>query len=183
MPDFKNRLLSRVSAPAGEPVSLEDAKLFLRVTHDDEDTLIYDLIVAARMIAEEHLKRSLMTQSWKLAYDDYLPACVILPMGPVNSVTSVTLFKRDGSSQAMAASGYYLTAGNDRLFFDSPPYSHRIEVVYAAGFGNANAVPRAIKQGMLAHIAAMYDDRGESGSSVLPQQTMALYMPFRGTAL
>src|SRR5688572_29997630 len=83
----RNRLLTRVSAPASEPLTLAEAKLYLRVDHTNEDALIGDMIVAARMTAESWLKRSLISQAWKLSYDDGIPDIVWLPMGPVSSIT------------------------------------------------------------------------------------------------
>lgn len=183
MSDSRNRLLTRVVAPEDEPLTLADAKTYLRITHDDEDMLISDLIIAVRMTAEQWLKRSLMTQSWKLAYDDYIDDCVILPMGPVDSVTSVIIVSRDTTTQEVDSGIYYLNAAQDTLIFDAALVGFRIEITYVAGYGNADAVPQPIKQGMLAHIAALYDRRGEVEGGALPPYTAALYMPYRGVLL
>jgi uncharacterized phiE125 gp8 family phage protein len=183
MSDSRNRLLVRVVAPATEPLTLDEAKLYLRVTDDAQDTLINDLIVTARMMAEQWLKRSLITQSWKLAYDDYVAECVQLPMGPVDSIGSVTIVNRDLTTQSISSSTYYLNAVRDTIVFQSALVGFRIEIVYSAGFGNASSVPRPVKQGMLAHIASMFDYRGEADASVLPAQSLALYVPYRGVVL
>lgn len=183
MQHFRKHLLTRVTAPASEPVSVEEAKLYLRVDGSEEDTLLGDMIVAARMVAEETLKRSLITQSWKLAYDDYLPDMVLLPMGPVNAIDSVTVVNRDTSTQAIESDVYYLNAARDTLLLDSVIFGFRIEIVYGTGYGVASAVPQPIRHGMLAHIAAMYDARGLDASVTLPEQALRLYMPFREVRL
>lgn len=183
MSDLRSRLLTRISAPAAEPLTLAETKSYLRVTSDDEDALIHDLAVAARMTAEEWLKRSLITQSWKLAYDSCLPICVTLPMGPVNSITSVIIVNRDNTTQTVDSNSYYLNAAKDAVIFDVSLVGFRIEITYVTGYGNDENVPRPIKHGLLAHIASMYDNRGEIGSTALPPQTAALYMPYRGVAL
>jgi uncharacterized phiE125 gp8 family phage protein len=179
MSNMRSRLLTRVAAPASEPVSLTEAKLYLRVDHANDDTLISDLIIAARMTAEGWLKRSLITQSWKLAYDDYICEEVDLPIGPVNTITSVVTFNRDGSNQTLSNATYYLNAAKDALIFDTVNFGFRIEIIYETGYGSAGSVPKAIKQGMLEHIAAMYDRRGEADEIALPEQTICLYLPFR----
>src|SRR5688500_13257611 len=38
-PDLKNRLLSRITAPAAEPLTLSETNSYLRVDHTDEDSL------------------------------------------------------------------------------------------------------------------------------------------------
>lgn len=180
---LRHRSLTRVSAPASEPVTLPEAKQYIRVDHANEDILISDLIVAARMSAEHWLKRSLITQSWKLAYDEYVPEEIYLPMGPVSSITSVIEIGRDGTPQTIDSNVYYLNAAKDRIVLDTTLVAFRVEVTYVAGYGNASAVPRPIKQGILAHIASMYDGRGDSADMMLPEQSMRLYMPFREISL
>lgn len=179
----RNRLLTRVTAPASEPVTAAEAKLYLRVDGSDEDALIGDLIVAARMVAENWLKRSLITQAWKVAYDDGIPESVWLPMGPVSSVTSVVIVNHDASMQTVDSTNYWLNAAQNALVLNTSLIGFRVEITYATGYGNAAAVPKPIKQGMLAHIAAMYDCRGEAGEALLPEQTVALYQPYREVRL
>lgn len=58
--------LKPLTTPAVEPLSLPDAKHFLDVTHDDDDTLIADLIVAARLQCEHLTGRDFVNQGWQL---------------------------------------------------------------------------------------------------------------------
>ena len=177
MTDLHFPYFVRTVAPAEEPVSLSDVKAHLRITGSAEDSLLTRLILSAREAAEAYLQRALVTQSWQLSYDDYAPSCISLPRGPVQSVTSVKMVARDGSSTTLDASAYYLNSGKEVLVLDTPLVSHIIEVVYVVGYGAASAVPGAIKQGMLTHIAEMYEKRGEAAS--LSRNAQALYQPYR----
>lgn len=179
----RSRLLVRTVAPASEPLTLAEAKLYLRVDHDDEDALITDLITTVRMAAESWLRRSLISQSWQLAYDSGIGECVGLPMSPVTGIDSVVLVNRDGTTATVDSDAYWLNAAKDALEMDSPLIAHRVEINYDTGYGNAAAVPKPIKQGMLCHIAALYDSRGQAGDTPLPDQAAALYMPFREVRL
>ncbi len=173
------RLLTRVTAPASEPVTLAEAKLYLRVDGASEDALISDLIVSARMAAEDFLRRSLITQTWKLVFNDYADD-VALPMPPVVSVVSVVIRGRDDSTQTFNVGNYYLNAAKNKLVFDTTPIGFAVEITYNTGYGAAAAVPASIKYGILAHIAASYDDRT---NAQIPAAAIALYAPFREVLL
>lgn len=178
-----NRLLSRVVAPASEPVTLEEAKRYLRVDTEDDDELITDMIVAARMHAESWLRRSLITQSWLLGFEHYKLDVAALPMGPVQSVASVMVLGSDGGSQTMSTDAYYLSENKEALHFWGGLIGFRLEITYVAGYGDAEDVPRPVKLGMLSHIAMLYDGRGETEVGSLPAQSVNLYAPFRGVGL
>lgn len=170
--------LTRISGPASEPVTLAEAKAYLKVTSSGDDALITSLIVAVRKAAEEYMRISLITQSWKLSYDKYATACVILPFGPAQSITSVKAITRDAVENVIDSSAYYLSSGNRRLVFDASPLSHRVEITYVAGYGNsASDVPSPVRYGMLAHLAAIYD--GRAGEKSIPKQAVDFYVPYR----
>jgi uncharacterized phiE125 gp8 family phage protein len=179
----RSRLLQRVTAPASEPLTLSETKLFLRVDATNEDTLITDLITAARMDCENWLRRSLITQTWKLAYDDSVPDGVGLPMGPVIAVSGVNLIHQDGSQLALDTAQFRLNAARDALLFSGMVTAWRIEITYSAGYGTAVDIPGPIRQGMLAHVASLFENRGDMVGAGLPEQVARLYMPFREVRL
>lgn len=178
-----NRSLTRITAPSSEPVTLTEAKLYLRVDSTTEDALISDLIVAARMDAEKYLKRSLISQTWQLAYNEYLEREVALQMPPIVSITSVVVTARDGTTQTIDPSTCYLNAAKNKLIFDNSVTGFLIEITYNTGYGAATAIPQPIKYGILSHIAALYDERGLIGQANLPPQVSCLYNPFREVVL
>lgn len=63
--------LRQLVAPAAEPITLEEAKLHLRVDIPDDDALISGLISAARAAAENITRRAFVTQQWELAIDSF----------------------------------------------------------------------------------------------------------------
>lgn len=60
-----------ISPPAAEPISLEDAKLHLRVSVTDDDSLITSLITAAREHAEVICRRAFISQQWLMTGDRF----------------------------------------------------------------------------------------------------------------
>lgn len=171
-PDFT---VERVTAPALEPLSLLEAKLFLRVEHEEEDVLIASLIVAAREAAEAATGRSLITQSQRLRVAGLYCSIVALPRGPVQSIQTVASVS-GGVSTTLDPSHYRLHAARGIVQLLVQPQGDELVVTYVAGFGDAAAdVPSLIRQGMLKHVAAMY----ERSDAVVPEAARGLYQPYR----
>ena len=68
-----------VTQPAWEPITLVEAKDFLRVTQADDDAQISEDIVSARQHAETVTWRSLIKRDWDLFLDRF-PAVIRLPI-------------------------------------------------------------------------------------------------------
>ncbi|MGD9545211.1 MAG: phage head-tail connector protein [Methylocystis sp.] len=95
-------------APAIEPVSLADAKSWLREDGAEEDQLIQALIVAARMTLEAYTRRFFITQSWRLIFDGWpssvaAHATLYIPFAPFQAVTAARVFDADDVAQTLAA--------------------------------------------------------------------------------
>jgi len=78
------------TAPAVEPVTLEEAKAHLRVDGGDENALITALIATARMLGERETKRAFITQTWQM-YLDKAEAEIEIPKPPLQSIESIKL--------------------------------------------------------------------------------------------
>lgn len=177
MAETLTRALRRTAQPLTEPLNLMEAKLYLRVDNDAENGAILDCIGAVREAAEEYLCKSLVTQEWTLTYGTYAPSCVPLPKGPVQNVVSVKTRDRAGVETTMDSQLYWLARAADVLHFESVPMAHEIDIAYRAGFGEPEEVPLSVRQGMLMHLSALYEDR--IGGLAMPAATAALYKPHR----
>lgn len=176
--------------PAGEALTLAEAKLHLRLDTSDEDGLIQSLIVTAR----DHLERAtglcLMTQGWRLVLESVSEDGVIqISKGPVQTVDLVTIYDAGGAPHALDASLCLLDGMRRpaRLLLGQPmPRPRRmngIEIEFTAGFGEAaTEVPDSLKRAMLTHVAAMYACRGvvapDMQPAVVPPGYDRLLAPF-----
>ncbi len=101
-------VLTLVTAPTAEPVSLTEAKAHLRVDISTDDTLIEALIMAAREYCEGFQRRAYVTQTRELILDRFpsTGATIELPMAPLRSVSSIKYTDKDGVETTWAASNY-----------------------------------------------------------------------------
>ncbi|MCI5049588.1 MAG: head-tail connector protein [Rickettsiales bacterium] len=178
MSEYPTRGLHRVTDPSVEPLSVSEAKLFLRIDTSDDDSLIGDFITAARELAEAMTGRSLITQSWRVTYENAAPNPMPLPQGPILSITSVKTIDESASETTISSDDYELNASKTELLSDTGLCAHRIEVTYQAGYGpSASDVPADIRQAMLMHIAHIYGHRDEMNP---PQTSLIIYQQYRG---
>ena len=169
--------LINIVSPSEEPVTLAEAKLYLRVDNIDEDTLINQIIKTARISAEKYIGKSLITQQWRLSFDKYAPMEVYLRRGPIQTVDSVKFFDKNSNETILSSNQYSLSVDNRKLIFEITPLSNSIEINYTAGYGLSASVPNDIKQGMLIHIAQLYENR--PFNTALQNRSRDLYFPYK----
>ena len=123
-----NRRLNLVTAPTIEPVTLDEAKTFLKIDGSDEDLLVTSLISSARQKAESFTRRAFLTQTWQLFLNAFpnsrkntwqpgffemaitelspYPAQISIPKSPLISVTHVKTYAIDGTATTFSSSNY-----------------------------------------------------------------------------
>lgn len=124
--------LQLITAPAAEPITTTEVKTWARIDISDDDALVTALIKAARSFAETKLRRSLITQTWRLTIDafpnpsvmvapysepySWPPNAIVLERPPVQSITSIKYLALDGTTKTLTAGTDYvdLTAGGAR---------------------------------------------------------------------
>lgn len=164
-----------ITPPGEEPVSLDEAKMFMRLDGNEEDDVVTALIVAAREYLESVTGLSLVTQTWRLYRDSWPSSGMIsLAHGPVQAVTKVTAYDGDGEATEVALDAARLDgrARPARLYLPGMggwrARTNGIEVDFIAGFGGAAAVPEVAKQAILRHVAHMFVFRGAVGPDQQP---------------
>lgn len=163
--------LTRTSAPAGLPVSLDTVKLHCRVDSDDEDVLITSLIGAAVDYLDGPsgiLGRAILQQTWQLERDSWFDT-LALPLEPIDSVV-LTYTDAAGDSQTVAAENYELVrqpSQRTRIVlkdsFTRPALntsaSYPVQIAMVAGYADADAVPEAIKVAIQLMVGHWYLNR------------------------
>jgi uncharacterized phiE125 gp8 family phage protein len=155
-----------LAGPAEEPVSLVEAKAFLRVDDGAEDGLIATLIAAARMHVEGITARALLAQSWRVVLDRWPEDGVVrLPVGPFMAVTEITAYDESGVGHDVPLAQFM--SAPDRLLLPTtvsgmPALRERqgIEIDYVAGFGTEpEEVPVDIRQALLVLVGHWFEHR------------------------
>jgi len=139
-----------ITPPAGEPVSLQEAKAHLRVDFDDDDGLIQALIAAARQAAETITNRQLMSARWKLVMDSFpgpslmgVPAgqpfslpghAILIHKSPVLNVVSINYLDMAGVLQSMPASNYTVDAACEPARMNRPGSTRHFRAVETGVF-------------------------------------------------
>lgn len=165
--------LSLVTAPAVEPVGLQEAKDHLRIDTADEDALIDSFIMVARQKVESHTGRSLITQTWDWKLDRFRHLFEV-PKGKLQSVTSVKYFDSDNVEQTVASTVYEVDAVSEPGRIREadgqtwPNHFNRLNAVtirFVAGYGaTGNFVPWPIKAAMLLMVGHLWCNREASAT-------------------
>lgn len=178
-------MIKVITPPAAEPITLEEAKLHLRVVETDEDPLIERLIAAARGMLEQRTNRRLMLQTIEFAVPCF-GAGIFLPAAPFASVDSVGYTDPDGAAQTWPESSYFVydyvePAAITVAWGSTWPQTRAGSLVVVraqVGYATAADVPAELKMWMLLAITALYDNRAAvvAGVSVteLPPDFMSL---------
>lgn len=155
------------TAPATEPISTADAKTYLNVSTSLHDTLIANLVSAARVQYEFYTNTAVITQTITQVWDCTPYSAFELAVSPV---TTATVFYKDtnGSYQTWNSSNYTLDTVSPlarvvKLTTASWPtvgdFPNRWKIEYAAGYANAAAVPEDIVSSILLLVGFLYENR------------------------
>lgn len=205
-----------ITAPATEPVTVNEAKAHLRVEVSDDDSLITDMIKAARELVEQETNLALITQIWGLYLDrwtevqSYVDAVdtrhwsglsaysatpyqqkgIELPKSPIISIDSIKLYADDDTFTTWDSSNYFLSHEIPATVYlrngVADPTATRtkegIVIQYQAGYGNATAVPYALKLAIKQILSSWYEKREDISEMTLdhvPNSVQRILSKFR----
>ncbi len=96
-----------VTAPAKDLVTLVEIKEFLRIKHDEENSILRDAINAGHQAATELTGKQFVTATYDLTLD-FFPLVIVPDFPPLQSVTSITYVDTDGDTQTVDSADYIL---------------------------------------------------------------------------
>jgi len=164
-----------VTAPAEEPVSLDELKDHLAETDSSFDKTITELGVAARVYVEDTLWRALRPQTWDQYFDRFAAKMFLRrpPLATSNAITHVK-YTNTAGTVVTVGSTVYETGDEDGVPLIRPQYSqtwpsgargHPDDVVvrtivgYGSTAGAAIDVPGPLRHAIKLLVGDMYAHR------------------------
>jgi uncharacterized phiE125 gp8 family phage protein len=164
--------LTRITAPAVEPVTLMEVKAHIHVDHNDEDVRIAGFILtAARKLdgRDGRLGRCLIAQTWRLTLDRFLNE-IVLPLPPCISVDRISYLNSNGGEVDVAGADYRVTglgsldgarirAARGKSWPDTF-HTDSAFVEFTCGFGvGPGDVPEPLRTAIMMHVGHLYEHR------------------------
>lgn len=195
--------LTETEAPGDVPVTLDEAKLHLRITHNDDDAFLTALIQTAASICETAVGLALVNRRYLLSLDAWPGSTpdgwwdgvregadlrtakneLVLPRPPLVEVQEIIVYAEDGSAETFSPENYFVdTLGLPGRIVLKPgvaaPVPGRksagISIFYTAGYGTKpDEMPVALKQGIKQLVAHLYEHRGDDEGRALQQSGAA----------
>jgi uncharacterized phiE125 gp8 family phage protein len=157
--DYPKGLQVRRDTSIALPVSLDEAKDFLRVNHDDDDAYITQLIKAMTWRIEDKAEIALSTQSltaeWAVVQN-----YATLPRPPFVSISGITVYDEFNNPTLLSSSGYFTEGLTTITVRFKQNVGKRTRISYTAGYGNSSAIPDDLKQYILQLVFQEYNQRG-----------------------
>jgi uncharacterized phiE125 gp8 family phage protein len=160
-----------------EPISLEEAKLYLRVDNDDEDSIITSMITSVREKVESLLWRPLISQTWKLYFDnlnDSEDAAILAQQNaiisinkcPIQAIDSIQYVDSNGETQTWSSGNYQVDLISEpcrvRLIAMPPMKADTMNALwfnFTAGYSDNDNIPKKILQAMYMLLGHYYEHR------------------------
>jgi hypothetical protein len=180
--NYRTRMLHRglnlKTAPTGEPITLEEANSWDRVTNAREADLTDALITAARESVESFTRRQLNTAVWEAVYDTFPTpwgdpgrapkyggsftterwGMFELPKNPVQSVDEIKYIDCEGTEQILVAGTDYIvdtvsepariTPAYDKFWPATRQIMGAVTITFTAGYGDPDADPNPVPSGL-----------------------------------
>lgn len=189
-------IVTTLAPPAAEPVSLAEAKEYLRIGGDGEDGLVGSLIAGARARIEALASVAMITRSLRVTMDWWPRGAVekrtvVMPVRPADELIAVRVFNGSGVAQTVTDRFKLARGRSARLVWTDGAFPwpgqryNGIEIDYAAGFGEepddvAEGLRLAVKR-LAAH--AYHNRDGDTLNGPLPSDVAGLISPWRRVRL
>lgn len=193
--------LAVITEPVTEPISLDEAKLHLRVDHCDEDYLIASLISAARRNVETFMRRPVISTKYRLTIDrfpgyglpsfiqnelaafvaDWSDLIMRLPVGGVTAIDSIKYIDTSQVEQTLSSSNYILDASEQPARI-APAYNKAwpatlaqiaaVKIEFFAGYASPSVVPKDIIAALKLMLGHLYENREAVASQTMNEIPM-----------
>ena len=171
--------------PGASPVSLNEARGWLRLGATIDDAVVAGLVRAATNICEAFIGQWLIVR----AAEEVVPlerGAARPGVRPVVAIDAVSLLLPEGDEAVLDETGYRARIARDgtaSIAIGERGEADRARIAFRAGMAaEANGIPEAIRQGILRMTQHLHEAR-DGGGAAPPAAIAALWQPWRRLTL
>ena len=153
--------LVQTVSPTNEPLSLVNAKAFMRIIESDDDVTITSMIKSSREYAENYTNRQFEVATYELFTNGFIQD-MEMPKNPIKTLAKIEYMDENGTYQILDSSFYYLYGENDifKIHFEQT-ISHKvhknaIKFTFDSGYAT---VPEGIIAYLMVLVSTLYENR------------------------
>lgn len=164
-------------------ITLTQAKNWLRVTRNNEDSLIQGLLNASILWADGVCKRTFPKNTYEVYFESLVD--IYLPNAPISTITSLSYIAEGDSIYTVINSANYLL-DNGKIEptiqfineYELPQLAKRIDAVKVTYSGGFQVLPENVNTAIMLKLNSLYDNRAEENKRFLTTAEYLL-MPHR----
>jgi uncharacterized phiE125 gp8 family phage protein len=161
------RDVTTTAEPVSEPITLSEAKNYLKVDFDDDNDLISSLITSARVRLEKYAGVAMSTRTLQVVA--YVDEFIELPYAPINTISKVEYWNNE--SWVEITVGQYNVLGTTYKKLYMTAFSHmEFRFTYTCGY---TTTPPVMKTALYKILADLYDYRESSVEDSKPNSNVA----------
>jgi uncharacterized phiE125 gp8 family phage protein len=152
--------------PVSEPITLAQAKNYLKVDFDDDNDLITSLIASARVRLEKYAGVAMSARTLQVVA--YVDEFIELPYAPLNNITKVEYWD-NGSWVEMSVGDYYILGTTYKKIYMVANNRMEYRFTYTCGY---TTIPQPMITALYKLIADLYDYRESSVEDSKPNSNI-----------
>jgi len=152
--------------PVSEPITLAQAKNYLKVDFDDDNDLITSLIASARVRLEKYAGVAMSARTLQVVA--YVDEFIELPYAPLNNITKVEYWD-NGTWVEMSVGDYYILGTTYKKIYMVANNRMEYRFTYTCGY---TTIPQPMITALYKLIADLYDYRESSVEDSKPNSNV-----------
>jgi len=137
-------------------ILLEDIKNYLKVSSNEDDRLIKQLTDTAIESCENYSGLKILPRKIRYIINNFKGNQVHLGDFPIKEITDIKIISETKKIE-ISSELFEVDKGEGTILFKENQSSDQIIINYVTGFADNKLIPKSIMQGILIHIAGMYD--------------------------
>jgi len=171
------RDITTTVAPTAEIVTLAEAKNYLRIDYNEDDTLISSLIDTARIRLEQYAGVAMTPRTLQVVA--YVDEFIELTYYPINTISKVEYWDNTNWVE-MQIGNYNVLGSTTKKIYMTSPIMSEFRFTYTCGY---SSTPKSIKTALLKMVGDLYEYRESSVESTKPSANLTtayeLMKPFK----